>query len=240
MKELYQAYFEASKEIETLKKDSKGYGYNYLSLEALINYVKPILARHGLFIIQTVGSTEKGSVDYYDSTRDVYKHGKKIGEEQNIKTEIESIVNVNTSLVHAESGQVLEKSASIPLTDMKGVNRSQATGSAITYLRRYSITALCGIAENDTDGLTKEEVKSKKKKSPLTPEQKKHYTDIMNFYGDREDFKRVEFIEDILDGKLPATKEYLKRIDDAYKVDLTKKVFESEKQLDNQLQGVKK
>lgn len=207
MKELYKAYFEASKEIETLKKDSKGYGYNYLSLEALISYVKPILARHGLFIMQMVTTTENETV------------------------------GLDTALVHAESGQVLEKSASIPLTDMKGVNRSQATGSAITYLRRYSITALCGIAENDTDGLTKEEIKAKEEKLPLTPEQKKHFTDIMTFYEDREDFKKAEFIEDILDGKLPATKEYLKRIDDAYKVDLTKKVFESEKQLDNQLKG---
>ena len=50
---LFKAYIEAAPELTNIAKDSKAYNYNYTSLEKLIEHSKPILAKHGLAIIQT-------------------------------------------------------------------------------------------------------------------------------------------------------------------------------------------
>lgn len=57
-------------------------------------------------------------------------------------------VSVTTRLVHT-SGQWIEASASVGVA---GNAPAQAIGSAITYARRYGLTALLGIASEDDDG----------------------------------------------------------------------------------------
>ena len=47
-----KAYAECSPKLLNIAKDSKGYGYTYTSLEKLIEHTKPILAEHGLAIMQ--------------------------------------------------------------------------------------------------------------------------------------------------------------------------------------------
>ena len=62
-------------------------------------------------------------------------------------------VTLRTMLLH-ESGQSLESTVAIdPGEGSRGVNALQALGSAITYMKRYSLTAMLGIAaDGDTDG----------------------------------------------------------------------------------------
>src|SRR5690606_32805591 len=55
---------------------------------------------------------------------------------------------VKTRLMHS-SGQWLQ--SEYPITN--DINKPQAMGSALTYARRYSLAAICGIAsEEDDDG----------------------------------------------------------------------------------------
>lgn len=136
--DIYTALLNATKEIQTLKKDAKSFNSKYITLEFIINYLKPILVKHGLVYIQMIGKT------------------------------IDGCISLTTRLVHAEAGEFIENEASIPLTDMTGINISQQAGAAVSYLRRYSLTALFGIAENDTDGISKEDIE---KKEPLPEEQ---------------------------------------------------------------------
>ena len=60
---------------------------------------------------------------------------------------------VKTILFHAESGESIESSLDIPQgVELKGMNEYQALGSAITYLRRYSLASILGIVtDEDTD-----------------------------------------------------------------------------------------
>jgi hypothetical protein len=61
----------------------------------------------------------------------------------------EGMVTVTTSLIHS-SGQCIEDTAMFPLPDKATV---QQMGSAITYLRRYALAAICGIVgDEDDDG----------------------------------------------------------------------------------------
>lgn len=51
-----------------------------------------------------------------------------------------------TRLAHAEGGEIIEESA-WPVTK----NDPQGVGSALTYARRYIISAICGVAPDDDD-----------------------------------------------------------------------------------------
>jgi hypothetical protein len=61
---------------------------------------------------------------------------------------VNKLVTVTTLIMHT-SGQFLESSLSMGLVDTK----PQTVGSAITYARRYALSAMAGIAaEDDDDG----------------------------------------------------------------------------------------
>ena len=57
------------------------------------------------------------------------------------------MVSVTTALVHKEGGYITSVASCTPAkTDGQGV------GAATTYLRRYSLAAACGVAQEDDDG----------------------------------------------------------------------------------------
>jgi len=63
-----------------------------------------------------------------------------------------AFVTVTTMLMHS-SGQWMASDMTLPLGEEKGRNMAQAAGTIITYLRRYSLSAMVGIyADEDTDG----------------------------------------------------------------------------------------
>lgn len=58
-----------------------------------------------------------------------------------------SMVSVETVLAHASGGLVSSCASCVPAkTDAQGV------GAATTYLRRYALAAMCGVAQEDDDG----------------------------------------------------------------------------------------
>ena len=57
------------------------------------------------------------------------------------------MVTVTTRLTH-ESGEWLESCLIVPT----GKNDAQGVGSSISYGRRYSLAAMCGVAQEDDDG----------------------------------------------------------------------------------------
>lgn len=126
--EIAKALIKFQNEVENPKNTAKNPMFNskYAPLETVINTVKPILAKHGLSFIQSTGS------------------------------EGESII-VTTMLIH-ESGEYLESAPLILPAHQarKGGGKefnAQGAGSAITYARRYSLSAMLGIAsESDDDG----------------------------------------------------------------------------------------
>ena len=58
-----------------------------------------------------------------------------------------ALVTVETVLAHASGGSVSSAASCVPAkTDAQGI------GAATTYLRRYSLAAMCGVAQEDDDG----------------------------------------------------------------------------------------
>lgn len=61
-------------------------------------------------------------------------------------------IGVNTMLIH-NSGEYIEDTIFLPVTDSKGLSPAQGAGVVISYLRRYSWSAMLGLyADEDTDG----------------------------------------------------------------------------------------
>lgn len=77
------------------------------------------------------------------------KHGLSISQ---FPTSFDNQVGVTTILMHA-SGEWLEDTMTMQASEEKGKSAAQVAGSVITYLRRYSWSAVLGLyADEDTDG----------------------------------------------------------------------------------------
>ena len=61
--------------------------------------------------------------------------------------------SLDTLIFHIESGESINSSVTIPSgVQLKGMNDFQVLGSAITYLRRYALSAALGlVTDKDTD-----------------------------------------------------------------------------------------
>jgi len=58
-----------------------------------------------------------------------------------------SLVSVTTTILHSEGGHINSTASCVPAkADAQGI------GASTTYLRRYALAAMCGIAQEDDDG----------------------------------------------------------------------------------------
>lgn len=69
----------------------------------------------------------------------------------------EGTASVTTIIMHA-SGQYIGQEASIRVPEMRGINETQKVGAALSYLRRYTLQALSGMASEDSDASSSKEV----------------------------------------------------------------------------------
>ena len=109
-------------------KDTKGYGYNYQSLDSLLCAGRKIFAGHGLGFRQ----------------RFLYRDGKKYVETVLIDFVSQSVLSRSETGVPPGEKHFKGK---------KEISSIQDFGSNMTYCRRYDLTCLLGIqATEDTDG----------------------------------------------------------------------------------------
>ncbi len=133
--ELTVALSAAQAEFPVLTQDKAGYNYTYLTLPNILNELRPILGKHGIAIVQ--GSSVK------------------------VKDEM-PFVSVETRLMHKD--EYLSETMEYPLGEApKGMTEIQYMGSIQSYLRRYGILSMLGIAgqEKEIEDIQSEEIKLK-------------------------------------------------------------------------------
>lgn len=120
---LAKALVAAQAEFKAVPKDATNphFRNTYSSLEAITESVRPILNRHKLAVVQG---------------------GSPISDEAGAVT----AVSVETMLLH-ESGEWISNAVTMPLDKAT----PQGVGSAVTYGRRYSLSALLAITTDDDD-----------------------------------------------------------------------------------------
>lgn len=119
MKHIGQALLAVQAALPDVRADGANphFRSRYVTLDALLRAVRPVLNEHGVVLVQaptTIGDGQPA---------------------------------LRTVFLHAASGEALEETMPLflPKTDPQGF------GSALTYARRYALTALLGVAEEDDD-----------------------------------------------------------------------------------------
>ena len=126
--DLYKALAGFQQDVPIIHKGTDGYGYTYADLPDILNVINPLLKKHGLAFYQSVD----GGI--------VNESGK-------------TFSSVKTVVYHIETGECIESITPIPPDIKLGkMNQFQVLGSAITYIRRYALSALLGlVTDKDTD-----------------------------------------------------------------------------------------
>jgi hypothetical protein len=126
MKALYEAMSKAQGEMSAAKKDRTNphMKYAYATLASVIDAVREPFANNGLSHMSFVRSAPIDGAGWD--------------------------VSVTVRIAHA-GGAHIESEMSAPLGDSKGLTHIQAAGVLITYMRRYLMMALCGVAPDDDD-----------------------------------------------------------------------------------------
>jgi len=130
MKNLYKALAEFQQEVPVIHKGTSGYGYSYADLPAIFEIINPLLKKHGLGFYQAVTNSAGSEA-------------------------------VMTVVFHVESGEEIKSYTESPQNvELAKMNQFQVLGSAITYIRRYALSAMLGlVTDKDTDA-SGEQVKS--------------------------------------------------------------------------------
>ncbi len=149
LNELFSALSKLQGKIEPTKKDKSGYlnRYKYVELSQYIEVSKDLLEENGLCVLQF-----PGTIEIVEITRE-------IEDKKNISVIINTIKipkqKITTFIGHS-SGQFISETTEILVEKMAGNSWGQATGSAISFSRRYAYAGgLCMTQEDDDNQIRK-------------------------------------------------------------------------------------
>ena len=149
MKNLFTALIKAQSEFDKQTKGTKGHNYMYLELAELISSVTPVLKNNDLGVSQLLTNDSQGRPA------------------------------VKTMLFHGNSGEFIESTVACDTVKLQACNTAQGAGAAFSYLRRYALQAILGLAAEDNDASSekkptpKEAIQTVKDVFPGTKEEKK-------------------------------------------------------------------
>ena len=130
---LYQKLLKIQQEVIGLGKDSKSFGYQYVSGSKVLEYVKPLMNQYGILLKQEIIDIENTRQDY------VTKNG--------AKSEILSKVMMKFTWIDADSGERDEN-----FFGANGQNDwEKGLGSALTYAERYFLLKYFHINTDEDD-----------------------------------------------------------------------------------------
>lgn len=127
---LAAALVAVQEELKTIPFDAKNpfFKSKYTTLTAIMETVRPILAKHGLAVVQGAG----------------FHHANDVGEIV--------AITIDTTLLH-ESGEYITIGTVMPITRGKEGYTPQGAGAAISYGKRYGVSAILAlVTDEDDDG----------------------------------------------------------------------------------------
>lgn len=138
-KNIYQKLLEIQKRITNLKKDAKGFGYDYLSGDKLLNHIKPMMNELGLILKSESFNAKYTRVDYVTKTGS--------------KSEMHVSIDMKMTWIDTDTGEKDEN-----LWVSNGQNDwDKGVGSAFTYGERYFLLKYFHIqTKDDVDAIKKD------------------------------------------------------------------------------------
>jgi len=130
---IYKKLIKIQRQVSGLGKDTKAFGYDYVSGAKILSFIKPIMDKEGIILKQEVISIENERQDYKA------KNGE--------KSEILSKVMMKFTWIDSETGETDEN-----LFGANGQNGwDKGVGSALTYAERYFLLKYFHIATDEDD-----------------------------------------------------------------------------------------
>jgi hypothetical protein len=136
------------------------------------------------------GNTKYNHADLGEITEEISRELSKHGLSSSWKTEQEGGIKVTCTITHV-LGYSERTSLTSPPDNSGGKNSIQAIGSTITYLQRYTLLALTGLAAHDQDDDGKAAEKPKEKPRPMVEPGTKNWENAVNAYLRDGDFEEV-------------------------------------------------
>ena len=139
--ELAEALSKAQGPIENVKRDQTAERYKYANLAQVLDMSRPLLADNDLSIVQFPGTAENGDMEL--TTRVMHKSGQWI----------ESTFDMPIVIPMSKAGNEM-------------MSAPQAAGSTLSYMRRYAMSSVLGIAQEDNDAAPGEHGSKTYRKEP--------------------------------------------------------------------------
>lgn len=164
------ALVEFQKDNKGIAKDSKGYNYDYISLDQIFALVRPALSNVGIVMTQDVGNLVVGD---------------------KVHTTCETIL-------YHKSGEWISTGALVvePITNAK-MSTMQNLGSSITYAKRYQLTAILGLSADVDDDAAVVVENAQAWGQKINPAQTKTLFDLMKQKGIDKDKMQTIMAEEI-------------------------------------------
>ena len=124
---LFGALANVQAKLKATKKGASGHGYNYSDLESVIDNYSPLTSKEGLSVVQVNVSKIVGKTVF---------------------------TGVKTILGHKDGGWISGE-IYVPIAKTKMNSLVQMAGVSISYLRRYGVQSILGMASTDNDGSDK-------------------------------------------------------------------------------------
>ena len=166
---IYTQLAKFQQEVGTINKDSKGYGYNYASLDNIVAIITPFLKENNLGFTHTFDGTDI----------------------------ICTLFNTEGEII-ASRLSLSEEKPKLTKDGKETLTASQLLGVAITYARRYTLTAILGlVTDEDTDGVAKTASTNKSSSQVQNMENKKWFS-LESFDGKpiNDNIKKVQMLND--------------------------------------------
>ncbi len=156
-KNLNKKLLELQKVVKGLKKDKKGFGYDYVSGDKLLGFIRPAMDELGLRLVPNTESVEQQMIETVPQSTN------RDGSIKPAKNEIYVLLHKTYTWIDVESGET-----ETTHFYSQGCNSfDKSIGSAETYAERYFILKYFHIStdEDDVDAIVREEETEKDKKT---------------------------------------------------------------------------
>ena len=164
---LYQKLLKVKEQVTYLKKDTKGFNFEYASPELVLGTLNPLLNEAGLFLKTEVIGVEHERVFSKHKVQDIWVNKQKIEKEVEVH---ETLFHLTMKYTWIDTETGYEDSAQFTASGIN--NDEQGQGSAQTYGERYFLLKTFNIptGKDDPDALGTKRLGDNAQQTPNKPQ----------------------------------------------------------------------
>lgn len=143
-KKLFTSLAAFQMECPVIEKSESGYGYKYADLAGIMDEIKKHLPKYKIGFYQAINDDYLKTVIFHTETGETI--------ESDTPMYLDRLEYELTPKVIKNSDGTMTKVETMVIRGFEGMNRTQAMGSVITYIRRYALSSMLGlVTDKDTD-----------------------------------------------------------------------------------------